>query len=346
MQQEETTFWHKLPRPFQILAPMEDVTDTVFRRLIGQCARPDVYFTEFTSSDGMFSAGGDKVTHRLEFSEVERPLVAQIWGNKPENYFRAAKELNQRGFDGIDINFGCPVDKIIKRGSCSALIENPSLVKELFLAAREGAGSLPVSIKTRMGFSRTVTENWGEFLLSLRPSLITLHARIAVEQSQKPADWNEVRKLVQLRDRLKSKTLIVGNGDLRSQAEISKRSLESGVDGVMIARGIFENPFIFDRNGRDFKEFDVLDKLSLLERHLDLYERTWRGKKPYRVIKKFFKIYLSNFAGASELRAKAVETESYEEIRSLIAEWKRGSSPKSEANLAFNRLAVRLPNLS
>src|SRR5690606_15377738 len=103
--------WNLLQRPFYVLAPMEDVTDTVGRRVVASCGKPDVFISEFTSSDGLFSPGWSNVAHRLQFTEEERPLVAQIWGNKPELYFQAGRKLKELGFDGIDINMGCPVEK-------------------------------------------------------------------------------------------------------------------------------------------------------------------------------------------------------------------------------------------
>ena len=145
-------FWQQLQKPFTVLAPMEEVTDTVFRRVVAQCGRPDVFFSEFTSVEGLCSQGREAVVRRLHFTAEERPLVAQVWGLEPRNFFESARLIKQLGFDGIDINMGCPVPKIIKGGSCGALIEAPALAQELVAAAKEGAGGLPVSVKTRLGF--------------------------------------------------------------------------------------------------------------------------------------------------------------------------------------------------
>jgi len=166
----QNNFWKTLPRPFSVLAPMEDVTDSAFRRFIAKCGRPAVFYTEFTSTDGICSAGFSGVKHRLKYTEDERPLVAQIWGNNPDNYFKTCRILCEMGFDGIDINMGCPVPKVAKKGACSALIDNPDLARELIIAAKEAAGKIPISVKTRLGFKHLKTEEWGQTLLELKPA--------------------------------------------------------------------------------------------------------------------------------------------------------------------------------
>lgn len=310
--------WQKLPRPFSVLAPMEDVTDTVFRRLIASCGRPDVFYSEFTSTDGMFSPGEDRVIHRLEYTEEERPLIAQIWGNNPEKYLKAARKIAEMGFDGIDINMGCPVSKIVSNGCCSALIDNPTLARELYLAAKEGAGPIPVSIKTRLGFKKIQTEQWAEFVLSLEPDALIMHGRVAKEMSKKPANWEQIAKVVELRNQAGIDTVVIGNGDVKSLAQIKSYSEQYGVDGVMVGRGIFENPYLFNEHAPHFSEMSKKEKMDLLRYHILLYEKQWSGKKPFRVLKKYFKIYACHFAGASELRMRLVETESVADALELI----------------------------
>ena len=213
-------FWENLPKPIFALAPMEDVTDTVFRRLLREInstedsIRPDVMFTEFTSVEGIESEGAEMVMKRLKYTEVERPLVAQIWGITPENYFNSAKKIAELGFDGIDINMGCPVKKIIKKGACSALIESHSLAKEIVEATKEGSNGLPVSVKTRIGFKTIQTEDWIGFLLAETiPVTLTVHGRTVKELSKVPNHWDEIGKAVKLRDEIQSgvkqKTLIL-----------------------------------------------------------------------------------------------------------------------------------------
>jgi nifR3 family TIM-barrel protein len=316
-------FWKSLLRPFSVLAPMEDVTDMVFRQLVSECGRPDILYSEFTSTDGMFSPGADNVTHRLEHTGKESPLVAQIWGKKPEHYYRAAQRLVELGFDGIDINMGCPVPKITKSGSCSALIVNPSLARELILATNEGAGDLPVSVKTRIGFRDTRTEEWTGFLLEQDIQALIVHGRIAKHLSKYPADWEEVGKVVKLRDEMKKDIVVVGNGDVRTLDEVKQKHEEYGVDGVMIGRAIFENLFLFDSTQAPLADRSVDEKLTLLLRHVALFEECWGGRKPYRILKKYFKIYASCFDGASELRMRLVETVSGDHAREVVSSWRK-----------------------
>ncbi|MCB0332754.1 MAG: tRNA-dihydrouridine synthase [Bdellovibrionales bacterium] len=321
-------FWKALPRPFSVLAPMEDVTDIVFRRLVRECGAPDVLFSEFTSTDGMFSRGEHKVIHRLEIGSDESPIVAQIWGRSPENYYRAAKKLAELGFDGIDINMGCPVEKIIRSGNCSALIDEPGLAAELIAAAKEGAGDVPVSVKTRIGFQTQKTEEWANFLLEQGLAALTVHGRIAKHLSKYAAKWEEIGKVVSIRNQLGVDTVIVGNGDVLSLDEVREKHVSHGVDGVMIGRGIFENLFLFNEHERPLCERSVDEKLALLLRHIELFEEYWKERKPYRVLKKFFKIYVTHFSGASELRMKLVETETSDEASAVIDEWKAERSER------------------
>ena len=313
-------FWLKLPKPIAVLAPMEDVTDTVFRRLIGSCGRPDVFFTEFTSTDGMFSPGRDAVIKRLEFTQEERPLVAQIWGNNPELYFKAGKDIAEMGFDGLDINMGCPVAKIIKQGHCSGLIQNKPLAKELVLAAMEGAGKVPVSVKTRIGYREIETEEWAGFLLELNPAALTIHGRTAKQLSKVPANWDEIGKVAALRKSMGSKTVIIGNGDVQSREEIELKHQQHGVDGVMVGRGIFHNPFLFAKSGTThISQLSFEQKLQMLLSHTKSYTDRW-GVRHFGVMKKFFKIYIRDFHGATELREKLMHTNSYEEVESILNE--------------------------
>jgi tRNA-dihydrouridine synthase len=307
-------FWTSLPSPFSVLAPMEEVTDIVFREVVSWCQAPDVFFTEFTSTDGLCSRGQDRVIHRLRHTPSSTPVVAQIWGKNPDKYLEACKLIAEMGFDGIDINLGCPVDKIVKSGCCSALIDNPSLVRELYQAACEGAANIPVSIKTRLGFKTKVTEEWAEFLLSLNLPALTIHGRTAKQLSKVPADWSEIAKVVAARNRAGSETIIIGNGDVSANSEIAAKSKQYGVDGVMIGRGIFDDMHIFSNTKpQDYwRALAMNEKLALLVRHLELHQATWASEKPFSTIKKFAKIYASNFDGASELRCALMECETHD----------------------------------
>ena len=316
-----SSFWQTLPRPITALAPMEDVTDTVFRRIVAGCGRPGVFFTEFTNADGLCSVGREAVIHRLRFTEEERPIVAQIWGNNPENYLRVCREICDMGFDGIDINMGCPEKRVVKQGACSALIDNPTLATELVRAAQEGAGELPVSVKTRLGFRSRRTELWSETLLRLHPAVLTMHGRTAKELSEVPADWGEIAKVVELRDAMGSDTLIIGNGDVTKREQIPDFCRDYGVDGVMIGRGIFHDLFIFrppETEGA-FRDLPPREKLRHLREHVLLFREVWGEGRNVNILKKFVKVYVTGFAGAAGLRAELMETTGYDELLARIA---------------------------
>ena len=308
--------WERIPRPIFSLAPMEDVTDTVFRQVINDCGRPDIYFTEFTNVDGMNSRGDEKVSQRLQFEKNEKPIIAQLWGVTPDNFYLAAKRIVAMGYDGIDLNMGCPQRDVTRHGACSALIKNHTLAKEIIDATKSGADNLPVSVKTRIGYGKIQTEEWLGFLLEQDLPLITVHGRTAAEMSKVPAHWDEIGKVVKMRDDMGKQTLIFGNGDVQDLAQAKEKVKQYGVDGVMIGRGIFHNPWLFaeiDPTTRTIK-----DRLELLKKHVALYESTWGKKKNYQILKKYFKIYLSDFDGASDMRQQFMETNSYEEVKELV----------------------------
>ena len=314
------TFLVSLPRPFTALAPMEDITDTVFRQVVIRCGRPNLFFTEFVSVEGLFSAGYDAVSHRLNYSPVEKPIIAQIWGKTPEKFFQAAKYIRELGFDGVDINMGCSVPKVIKSGCCSALINNKPLAKEIFCATKEGAGDLPVSIKTRIGFLERKTEEWGDFLLDLQPDLLTIHGRTAKEQFRYSADWEEIAKVVELRNAKQSKTLIIGNGDVVNYSDIQHKAVCYGVDGVMLGRGILSNIYAFNSNV-DSNFFITQKRIELLLYHLRLFNTVWGEKKNYSNIKKYVRTYISNMEGAPTLRNLLMQTNSLMEAETVLKKW-------------------------
>lgn len=309
--------WNTLKKPFLVLAPMENVTDTVFRQIVAYSGKPDLFFTEFTNADGMCSEGQETVIERLKFQEIERPIIAQIWGNNPKNYIKAAKIIQQMGFDGIDINMGCPDKSIVKKGCCSGLINNPNLAKEIILAARKEAGNLPVSVKTRIGYSKIQTEEWIGFLLEQNLDAITIHGRTKKEMSKVKAHWDEIGKAVVLRNTMKKKTRIIGNGDVKSYKEAMDKHQQYEVDGVMIGRGVLSNLWIFNPSV-DPTRLSIRDKLKLLIDHIELFDKTWGSKKPFDGIKKFYKVYTSAMPNASEFRLKLMEFKTPQETITFL----------------------------
>ena len=313
--------WQDLPRPFSVLAPMIEVTDTCFRRLIKAFSAPDVLFSEFVSADTWCDQGGDaeSVRWRLKFDSEEHPLVAQVWGRSPEHYFTTVERLIERGFAGVDINMGCSIANVIKKGSCAKLIEDRSLAEELILATQEAArGRVPVSIKTRLGFNRIETDNWAGFLLGFKPDALIMHGRVAKDMFRVPANWDEIGKVVELRNTLSPSTVVVGNGDVRSYAEIQEKHVRYGVDGVMVGRGVLENPFMFRSDGFSIDSMSGQARLGLLLKHIDLFETTWGHIKRFATLKKYMEIYVSHYPGASDQRNHLVRARSIKQARALI----------------------------
>lgn len=313
-------FWQELKKkknPFFALAPMEGATDSIFRQIIASVGKPDVFFTEFTSVEGLFSKGASHVERRLLYSETERPLIAQIWGLKPELYFKAAQYLTDRGFDGIDINMGCPATSETAKGACAALIKNHELAKEIIQATQEGTKKLPVSVKTRIGFSVIQTEEWIGFLLEQNLDALTIHGRTRKEMSKVPAHWDEIEKAVRLRNELKKDTIIIGNGDIKTIEDGNAKAKQFGVDGIMIGRGVFENAWLFSSQ-KNLNDITIKDRIFLLQKHLRLYEEFQGKTLPYHTLKKYFKIYVRDFDGASELRSQLMETNSIKEAFNII----------------------------
>jgi nifR3 family TIM-barrel protein len=318
-------FWQTLEKPIFILAPMEDVTDTVLRQVIARCGKPAVFFTEFTNVEGMFSKGAKHVIHRLQYTEAERPLVAQIWGTHPENFFKAAKQLIEMGFDGIDLNMGCPASGVAQKGACSGLINNRPLAKEIIDATKEGAaGEIPVSIKTRLGF-RAIDFEWIAFVLAQKPAVLTVHARTVAEMSKVPAHWDQLKTVVDMRNALSSTTLIIGNGDVKSLDDARQKVAEVGADGAMIGRGIFENPYLFAET-TTLSDKTPQEKMQLLLDHMHLWQATWGDSKHFPVLRKFFKVYANGFPGAQDLRIQLMETQTPEETERTVAAFLRALS--------------------
>ncbi len=310
---------NNLASPFFVLAPMDDVADTVFRQIVADCSPPDLFFTEFVNVDGLQSPGREKLIKKLQFTPKEKPIFAQLWGLKPENFYKTTKEVIEMSFDGVDINMGCPVKTVIKNGACAALIKNRELAGEIIDAAREGAGKdFPVSVKTRVGFS-TIDMSWLEFLLSKKLDLLSIHGRTAKQQSSVPADWDMIGQVRQMRDSLCPATLIVGNGDVMTCQQGEQLAKKYKLDGIMIGRGVFHDPFVFGKKspwGDCAKE----QKIELFKKHIESFGKTWRrGEYKFDSLKKFAKVYINGFDGASELRTKFMQANSPSQALEMLA---------------------------
>ena len=341
-------FWQQLPRPFFALAPMEDVTDAAFRRIIAQKGKPDVTFCEFTSADGLALAdekGQKKLRRKLLFSEIERPVVAQFFTAVPEHMEYAAKLAAEMGFDGVDINMGCP-DRAVEKSHCgAAMIKNPALAREIIRAAKHGwqsgksdspasnpggstsrVGRLPVSVKTRLGYSEDQLEEWLPELLKEELAAVTIHARTRNEMSLVPARWERIKRAVEIRDAVQGesldKTLIIGNGDLRNIADAEQKVVASGADGAMLGRAIFGNPWLFSNREKSPERSGGIgpkEKMETLAEHIKLFDGLMGDVQHFAVMKKHFKAYISGWDGAKELRVRLMETDTAGQAIAILA---------------------------
>jgi len=326
----EKNFWALLPKPIMVLAPMADVTDEAFRAMIARYSRhkrkdgtmggPDVFWTEFVSADGLCSPGRDVLLRDLKFSEAERPIVAQFFTSTPLHMEKVAGMAKELGFDGIDINMGCPDRSIEKQGAGAAMMTNPTLALEVIRAAQRGGGGLPVSVKTRVGWNTVELETWLPKLLSADPAVITVHARTRKELSLVPARWEHVTRAVEIRNAAKSSTLILGNGDVENLSQAEARVKETGADGVMIGRGIFGNPWLFHPD-TPREAIPLSKRLRVMVEHTKLFEQKLGDIKSFAIMKKHYKAYANGFDGAKELRMELMEQEDSAGVERVVEEW-------------------------
>jgi tRNA-dihydrouridine synthase len=310
---------NSFPKPFFVLAPMDDVTDTVFRRIVASCAAPDLYFTEFVNVDGLQSPGRARLMKKLQYTSSEQPLIAQIWGKDPANFEKTAAELVNMGFAGIDLNMGCPEKTVVKNGVCSALINDRPLASEIIQATQTGAaGRIPVSVKTRLGFN-DIDLSWHEFLLGHNLDMLSVHGRTRKEMSEVPAHWDMIGQVRELRDNLAPDTLIVGNGDVMSRSQGEALAQQYGLDGIMVGRGIFHDPYVFAETS-PWLDMRAQDRLQLYEKQIRLFAATWQhSERRVPTLNRFCKVYVSGFDGAKELREQLMAATSTDELLALLA---------------------------
>ncbi len=323
------SFWQQLPKPILVLAPMADVTDAAFRQMIakysshtradGTVGGPDVFWTEFVSADGLARAtpeGKEKLMADLIYEEEERPIVAQLFSSNEEHMESAAALCRKLGFDGVDINMGCPDRSIERQGCGSAMIKNPAKARAIIRATKRGAGDLPVSVKTRVGYNHDELETWLPELLAENPAVITVHARTRKEMSKVPARFERVARAVEIRNELNSETLIFGNGDVLSIEDAKQKAAQSNADGVMLGRAIFGNPWLFHPE-KDLSNVSLEERFEALLEHTKLFEKLLPHKN-FAIMKKHYKAYVNGFHGAVELRAELMEAEDSIEIEKII----------------------------
>ncbi|MEI6042542.1 MAG: tRNA-dihydrouridine synthase [bacterium] len=340
-------------RPIFVLAPMADVTDCAFRYVIAKYGMPDVLWTEFVAADGLVRAteeGKKKLLADLKFSsELEHPIVAQLFGSHPQYMEEACKLVAELGFDGIDLNMGCPDKSIEKQGAGASMMKNPKLAKEIVLAAKRGVERasqeskgdstgeksikiIPITVKTRVGYNKDELDSWLKNILEAAPAVVTVHARTRKEMSKVPANWDYVNRAVLIRNKMqshlieagKNHTLIFGNGDVESIEDGYKKAKDTGADGVMIGRAIFGNPWLFStiRNPlQEPLEPSIKEKLNVMVEHTQKFQNELGGIKNFAVMKKHYKAYVNGFDGAKELRAQLMETQNAGEVRKIVEDF-------------------------
>ena len=325
--------WNKLPQGFTILAPMEGVTDAIFRQVVARAGRPDLFFTEFTNVSSFASEKGrENALERLQVVPTAAPIVAQIWGKNPEHFAELAAALEGLGFAGLDINMGCPDRHVNAAGGGAAMIRTPELALECLEQARK-ATNLPVSVKTRLGYSSVAEyREWLPTILKAQPAALTVHLRTRKEMSKVPAHYELIPEILGLRKAFSPETKLIINGDIKDLAQVRTMRVQyPSVDGYMIGRGVFENPYCFTDHQPTQEEL-----MELLRYHLELFDAAdvqVRAKRaqalsegvdvkerglPFDPLKHYFKIYLHGFPGAAELRAKLMECRNTAEVRKVL----------------------------
>lgn len=325
--------WTTLPRPIIVLAPLADVTDAAFRRIIaehsghrradGSWGGPDVFWTEFVSADGLAradEAGRARLLRDLWFTEAERPIVAQLFTSEPAHMEAAAALCRELGFDGVDINTGCPDRTVERQGAGAALIRDPARAREVIQAAKRGArhgdaDGIPVSVKTRLGYNQDELEHWLPELLAEAPAVVTIHARTRKEMSNVPARWERIARAVQIRDMYRSDTLIFGNGDVPSVQAARALAARTGADGVMLGRALFGNPWLFHPT-RDLHNVPLSTRLRTMVAHTELFAELFPDKS-FATMKKHYKAYVNGFTGAKELRMRLMEAPNAAAVREI-----------------------------
>lgn len=309
----ELGFWKKMEKPIMAIAPMSGVTDEAFRLMFLKYGEPSVFWTEFVSAEGLFSRGREYCLKILEHSQKEKPIVAQLFGANPADFERAAKLMAGLGFDGVDINMGCPDRNIEKKGGGAALMKDYKLAKEIIRATIRGAGKLPVSVKTRIGYKKNQIDMWIPALLEEGPAVLTVHFRTRDEMYFAPANWKTAKEIVKLRNKISPKTLILGNGDVKSLEDAKRLAREAGLDGIMIGRAVLGNPWFFTG-----KTPTVPQRLNAIIGHTEIFSRLYGEGKHFDSLKKHFHAYTKGFRGAKTLRDQLMKVKNASETKAVV----------------------------
>lgn len=317
-------FWKKFKKPIMVQAPMSGVSDEPFRLMFLEYKKPDVFWTEFVSADGLLSKRGQKYClNILKFNKKEKPIVAQLFGANPDSFEKAAKIIEKLGFDGIDINMGCPDKDIEKKGAGASLINNPVLAKEIIKATKRGAPKMPISVKTRIGYDKNQIKEWIPVLLKENIDALILHLRTREEMYLYPAHWELVKDIIKLRDNIAPKTLIIGNGDVKSVVEAEKLIKKTKLNGIMFGRALLGNPWFFSD-----KTPTLLERLDVIIKHAEVFDNFHKEEindkyyyKKFASIKKHFHAYAKGFRGAKDLRDNLMKVKNTFETKKVIEDF-------------------------
>ena len=314
------SFWDKLPVPFVALAPMDGITDPVFRQIVTQAGKPDVLFTEFVSADGLVSAGRERLTRHLLFQQNEHPIVAQLFGSNPDHFFEAAKLVQSLGFDGVDINMGCPDNNVVKRGGGAGLMKTPQIAAAVIGAVKEGAGGLPVSVKTRIGYDDVQVGEWIPFLLSQNIAVLSVHLRTLRQMYKGNARWEYMKTIMNMRNSAGVSTKIIASGDIQNLEDIKRLHALYGCDGYMIGRAALRNPWVFHIK-RGMEEVPVKERLEIFLKHIRLFQATWKEERNPSELKKFCTMYTHAMPNATAFRTHFMNLKTREEFQAFIQDY-------------------------
>jgi len=334
-------------KPVIGLSPMDGITDEPFRLLQTKISKPDLIFTEFVSAEGL-SRGGVKLYDVLLYSSEERPIIGQLFGKDPESFYKSAIILAHLGFDGVDINMGCPAKTVVQHGSGGALIENPKLASEIIKSVKKGVsdwshgkvtidnldlnqrthevikrnlkysgkteGLKPsISVKTRLGITEPIYKTWIPFLLEHKLDFLTIHGRTLKQGYSGVADWSAISECAKMATQ--TNTLILGNGDIQSRQQGLEYCQKYGLSGVLIGRASMGNPWIFGNRKASVKE-----KFSTILLHTQLFESIFPLRR-LDSLRKHFLLYSSGHPHAKKLRAQFVRVNSLNDLLSLEEEF-------------------------
>jgi nifR3 family TIM-barrel protein len=317
-----SNFWLKLNKPIFVIAPMANVTDVAFRAMFAKYGKPDVMWTEFVSADGLCLPGKKMLLRDLEFSDAERPIVAQLFSGHPDKMYEAAKLVQELRFDGLDINMGCPDKAVEKQGAGAGHIRNPDIAIEVIKAAKRGAPNIPISVKTRIGYNKDEIDTWIPKILKEGVAALTVHLRTRKEMSDVDAHWDVMPRIVAIKNEIAPDTILLGNGDVVSIEDGKSKVMQSGCDGAMVGRGIFGNPWFF--SGKSLNDISPEERLKVMLEHSREFNTKLGDIKSFSIMKKHFKAYVSGWDGAKELRVKLMECDDLEAVEKVVGEYLQG----------------------